>query len=90
MTKRVDDFSAYARLKARGRSAEEAYAEATRKGLDPFACIRMLRSVYGLSLVQAKEVTVIIANDSSSLVEHQARLLPELKRALRDEDTDPK
>lgn len=88
MIKDVDDFSAYARLKIAGRSAEEAYAKAKKEGLDPFTCIRMLRSVYNLSLVEAKEVTVIVETKSSSLMEHEARLLPVIRKVLDEENAD--
>jgi hypothetical protein len=52
-----DDFKYFKFLKSEGYSSESAYTEAKKLRLDYFACIRMLRSIYGLSLTEAKKVT---------------------------------
>lgn len=52
-----DDFKYFKFLKTEGYSSESAYIEAKKLRLDYFACIRMLRSIYGLSLTEAKKAT---------------------------------
>jgi len=52
-----DDFKYFKFLKSEGYSSESAYAESKTLRLDYFASIRMLRSIYGLSLTEAKKVT---------------------------------
>jgi ribosomal protein L7/L12 len=52
-----DDFKYFKFLKSEGYSSESAYAEAKKLRLDYFTSIRMLRSIYGLSLTEAKKVT---------------------------------
>jgi ribosomal protein L7/L12 len=79
-----DDFREYELMKAAGIDAKMVFVYARKIGLEPFAQIRMLRSVFGLSLVEAKEVTVTADGASVSLSEHQEKLFPALKEALRD------
>ena len=49
------DYRRYEELKANGSSADAACADALRDR-DFTYCIRMLRSVYGLSLIGARDV----------------------------------
>ena len=79
-----DDFSEFENMKSKGADANQAYLRSKQLGLDPFAQIRMLRAVFGLTLEQAKEVTVTAGGGSSSLSEHQEKLLPSLKKAIED------
>lgn len=52
-----DNFEEYITSRNNGLTAGEANDVAARLGLDLATRIRMLRSVYGLSLVEAKSVT---------------------------------
>jgi len=78
-----DHFEEYQRMRKEGHSPKEAYLHAEASGLDLFARIRMLPSTFGLSLVEAKEVSVTADGNWSSLSEYQGTLLPALKAALK-------
>ncbi len=65
-----DDLKYFKFLKSEGDSSEAAYLEAQKLRLDYFTCIRMLRSVYGLSLTEAKKIT-IIADKQAQIDESQ-------------------
>jgi hypothetical protein len=78
----VDNFSEYHSMKDSGVKANLACLYAIKSGVDSFAQIRMLRSVYELSLMEAKEVMVTCEGGSVSLDEHQQKLLPSLKKAF--------
>ncbi len=52
----MDDFTKYENLRNRGAKAREVYEIARADGLDLIALIRLLRKVFGLSLVEAKKV----------------------------------
>jgi hypothetical protein len=65
-----DDLKYFKFLKSEGDSSEAAYIEAQKLRLDYFTCIRMLRSVYGLSLTEAKKIT-IIADKQAQIDESQ-------------------
>ncbi|MEO1173718.1 MAG: hypothetical protein AAFX94_16955 [Myxococcota bacterium] len=73
-------------LKRQGASPETVYVAAQLRGLNAIELIRMTRKLFGLSLVEAKEVSVR-ARMGKSLVEHQEVLADSLQRAL-DTDSD--
>lgn len=75
-----DDFSRYEALKVAGVSPEDVYRQATRDEVDAITRIRLIRSVYGLSPAQAKEVVARSNGDGQSLDEQQARIANELIR----------
>jgi hypothetical protein len=79
-----DNFDEFIQMKAAGVGAKTAFLYAGKLGLDYFAQIRMLRSVFNLSLVEAKEVSVTADGSSLTLEEHQAKLFPALKAVLDD------
>ncbi len=74
-----DDFSDYIAAKEHGMNARSAYELAEKNGLDNLARIRMLIHVFGLTIGEAKEVSIL--DVSSSLEEHQEKLLPALEKA---------
>lgn len=51
-----DDFLPFEAMKRNGASPDDAYLAAVREGRDWTFCIRMLRHVFGMSLVEAREV----------------------------------
>lgn len=77
-----DDFSEFERMKNDGVTPQISYLYSKKIGLDPFAQIRMLRTVYDLTIEGAKEVTVTASGESSTLSEHQEKLLAALRDAL--------
>jgi hypothetical protein len=77
-----DSFSEYEKLRTAAVDAKVACRHAKHNGLDQFTQIRMLRTVFGLTLVEAKEVSLMADGTSISLSESQKKLLPSLKAAL--------
>ncbi|HEX2908587.1 MAG TPA: hypothetical protein VHO69_17075 [Phototrophicaceae bacterium] len=82
----MDDFAKYMRMSANGKTAEELYLLAKTNGLDFASRIRMLRQVFSLSLIEAKEITVIADKLGVSLEDYQEKLIPGLKKVLEDEE----
>jgi hypothetical protein len=76
------DFSQYERMRDAGVEPVQVYRCAKADGLDEVTLIRLLRRVYHLSLVQAKEVSVIADDLAQSLTEFQERLIGPLEEAL--------
>ncbi len=79
----MNEFSEYQEMKENGIEARVVYLLGKKNGLDTIALIRMLRVVYGLTLVQAKEVSITADGRFKSLSEYQETLLPALEEALK-------
>jgi hypothetical protein len=77
-----DDFSHYEAMRDAGAQPVLVYQSAKADGFDPVTLIRLLRHVYQLSLVQAKEVSVIGDGLAETLAEYQERLIGPLEEAL--------
>jgi hypothetical protein len=65
-----DDFAEYEVARANGSTAEDACKLAARGGRDWTFCIRLLRTTYGLDLVEARDLLmksreVIVAPNGS-------------------------
>jgi hypothetical protein len=88
-----DDFSKYHAMKAAGASPDEVYQVAARDGIDFATMFRLIRSVFALSFVEAKEVIVIGQGWASSLKEYQDQIADEfaseLEKIERGESVDP-
>jgi hypothetical protein len=78
----MDDFVKYESMKAAGASAVDVYRKAVADGVDSITSIRLLRKVYGLSLVEAKDVTIRASGAAKSLDEFQAGLVEPLEEML--------
>ena len=78
----VDNFEKYAICSSRGISAKKTYEIAKQDGLNFGECIRMLRQVYTLSLIDAKEVIVTVDEKVNSLAEFQEKLTPLVESEL--------
>jgi hypothetical protein len=72
----------YQQLHAAGATPIDIYRLAQQDGLGEIACIRLMRQLFQLSLVEAKEVIVRGTGLSSSLQAHQATLVPVLEEVL--------
>lgn len=83
---RMEDFPKFRAMKDAGATAAEVYSSAKQDQLEEIAMFRMLRGLYGLSLIEAKEVMIIADGKASSLDEYQAKLVPIIEEALRQED----
>ena len=84
----MDDFTEYERMKSEGIDVQTVSRYAAKKGLDEFAQIRMLREVFGLSLLRAKEIEVCQEFGVRSLTEYQEKLFPALKELFQNEQED--
>ena len=78
----MEDFSQYVVMRDKGIRAEKVFRQARHDGLDTVTCLRMVRQVFHLSLVEGKAV-MIKADTGGALQEHEEALLPGLKQALQ-------
>lgn len=81
----VDEFDVYKQMRDVGASPHAVYRASQVMGLNYPLAIRMLRVVFGLDLVAAKEVTVQADHGAPSLAEHQESLVPAI-RAVAEVD----
>jgi hypothetical protein len=77
-----DDFSKYELMKAAGSTAEQVWLDAIRDKHDMIARIRLIRAVFSLSMVEAKEVWVRAEGLADSLEEHQERFIKPIEEWL--------
>lgn len=78
----MDNFSKYEQMKTDGYSPEDIYQQAKSDKFDFSACIRMLRSVFHFSFVEAKEITLRANNLAISLNEYQETLFDDIQDIL--------
>jgi hypothetical protein len=76
----------YEAMRDAGASTNQVYLKAMADGLREIECIAMLRRVFDLSLLDAKEVTIVASGVASSLDEHQQRLIEDLAKLLEFDD----
>jgi hypothetical protein len=77
-----DDFSKYELMKVSGSSAEQVWLEAVRDNLDMITRIRLIRTVFSLSFVDAKEVWVRAEGIADSLEQHQEKFIKPVEEWL--------
>lgn len=80
----MNPFDKYAALFGQEQDSQAIYRVAKADGLDGIACIRLLRHICGLSLVEAKRVIVTADERAESLEAYQEKLTPGVKHALRE------
>lgn len=86
----MDNFTKYEILRDRKITKEHIYLIAQADRLDNVTCIRMLRKVFKLSLVEAKEVTIVAEGYANSLREYQEKfILPALEEVLNTLEQEP-
>ena len=74
----------YSEMVSSGADSGQVYLAARSDGLDWVKAIRLIREIFGLSLVEAKEVAVVADGLAGSLSEHQERLIPALEAAFEE------
>jgi hypothetical protein len=74
----TDNFKKYVDMKTSGASPEEVFREAVNDKVDLITRIRMIRSVFCLSALGAKEVFVRVETESQSLDQHQEKIANEI------------
>jgi hypothetical protein len=72
----MNEQSKYRGMVDSGATAKQVYLAAKADGLGQIELIKLIRWLFGLSLVEAKEVTVVADGLASSLSEYQERLIP--------------
>ncbi len=75
----MSEHSKYETMREAGASPNEVYLAAKADNFELIERIKILRRVYGMSLEQAKEITVIGDGLADSLDPHQKSLLPALE-----------
>lgn len=78
----TEEFYLYVSMCLGGATPREVYLQAKTDGLGDISCVRLLRAVFSLSLIEAKEIVVTVSGRAKSLLEHQANLAPALWAAL--------
>jgi hypothetical protein len=77
------DTAKYEQMRDAGAGPTEVFHEAERDGYQTFSeHIRILRQVFGLSLVEAKEAYIIARGLADSLDEYQGRIADDLSRYI--------
>ncbi|MBI5545312.1 MAG: hypothetical protein HY901_15590 [Deltaproteobacteria bacterium] len=75
----------YQTMKDEGASATDIYRATVADGVDPIAQLRIVRELFGLTLVEAKEVSLAAMGCPQSLDEIQGGLAEDLEQALEEE-----
>jgi len=80
----MSEFEKYEAMRLAGRTAAQVYEVAKQEGVDSIARIRLIRAVFGLDLVEAKEVSSAVDN-GKTLNESQQELVGALEAASKEE-----
>ena len=81
------DTRKYERMRDAGAGPTEVYREADRDGYQTFPeLVRILRRVFGLSFVEAKEVTIVARGLADSLDEYQGQIANEISRYIDESE----
>ncbi|MBX3387808.1 MAG: hypothetical protein KF768_14675 [Phycisphaeraceae bacterium] len=80
----MTEFEEYESLRRSGSSAVEVYCAARSAGMNDIDAIRMLRTVFGLSLGEAKEAMLVGSGVADSLEDHEDALADGLRKGRRD------
>jgi len=79
----MEDFSKYIAMRDNGEGAEEVFRQARHDGFDTVTCLRMVRQVFHLSLIEGKAV-MMKADTGVALQEHEENLITGLQQALKE------
>jgi hypothetical protein len=79
----MEDCSKYIVMRDHEVHAEEVFRQARQDGFDTVVCLRIIRQVFNLSLIESKAV-MIKTDTGTSLREHEEKLVPGLKQALHE------
>ncbi len=77
----MDDLDKYTALRDAGATPEAIYRQIEADEADPIARIRIIRQVFSLTLVEAKEL-MVRAHGHESLNAYQSQLIPALKSLM--------
>lgn len=82
------DYARYDEMRDAGASPEEVYSAAMVDGIDIQHILGLLRRVFALSLVEAKEVHIKAQGYANSLQEYQEQLLDIFQEEISRESDD--
>ena len=74
----------YARLREEGLGPVAIYRLTEEAGESFFGSLNILRKIFGMSLEEAKEISLKSKDGDLTLVEHQESLIPGLREALQE------
>ena len=85
--KKIEKFTKkFKKPKYNGLAAKEMCPLVKAEGLDTVECIGVLRNIYPLSLIEAKELVMCEGTEFQSLSEYQEKnILPALEEFLKSE-----
>ncbi len=78
----------YAALVSEGFNAEQIYVQLKSDGIAFADRIRILRELFGLNLIEAKEITIKVDTEFKSIDEYQESLIEPLKEFLDEMERD--
>jgi ribosomal protein L7/L12 len=76
----------YSQMKTDGSTPFVVYVEADKDGVGAVEGIKLIRDLFGLSFVEAKEVMLIATGAATSLDQHMRRVAEGLKHAFNEAD----
>ena len=77
-----DDFAKYELMKRSGSTPTQVYLEAVRDKIDNITRVRLIRSVFSLTLREYKEVWVRAEGIAESVEQHEENIFESLKPLL--------
>jgi hypothetical protein len=86
----MTDIAKYQGMHERGATPEEVYLAAKSDGFQLIDLLRILRQVFNLSLIEAKEVHVVAEGHANTLVEYENRIAEAIEKELSDNITSEK
>lgn len=86
----MDDFQKYKEFADQGATPNDISLAAKAEGGHFIERIKLVRQIFGLSLKEAKEVTIVADGLGTSLDDYQAKLIPGLKLAFYIEEQEDK
>jgi hypothetical protein len=84
------DITRYRESVQAGAAAEEVLVNVLSDGVGEVNAIRLVRELFSLDIIRAKELLVRVQGDAKTLSEHQVTLLPALQKALDAVEDDDK
>jgi 2-iminoacetate synthase ThiH len=79
-----NNYTKFEHLRDSGLSPKEVSSIAVKDDLDFVDNLHMLRNVFGLDLMQAKEAWIRAKGIANSLDEYQEKLIPEIEEAMSE------
>jgi len=85
-----EQYLIYVQMRDDGGEATEIYLAAKANGLSEMDCLIVLKQVFAISAVEAKEVSIKADNPNTTLADHQANIIEPLQQAIEEflEDND--